>query len=105
VISAQIDAFQSNDLERAFSFASPMIKQIFQNPTRFGQMVQNGYPMVWRPADMRFGGLSLIEDTQIQTVYFTDAQGQVFEAVYEMLETEDGWQINGVSIRQADLGA
>ncbi len=105
VISSQIEAFQTGDLERAFSYASPAIKGIFGNPERFGVMVQRGYPMVWRPADVRFGPLKSIAGRTVQTVFFTDQGGRVFEASYEMIETENGWQINGVSLREAGAGA
>ncbi len=105
VISSQLDAFQSDDLDRAFSFASPMIKQLFQNPDRFGLMVQRGYPMVWRPADVQFGPLRQIGSRNVQIVFFTDQGGRVFEASYEMINTPDGWQINGVTLKEAGLGA
>ena len=105
VISDQLAAFQANDLTTAFSYASPAIKRIFRDPQTFGQMVQNGYPMVWRPAAVRFGGLGEVGGQIIQTVYFTDQAGQLFEAAYEMIETDQGWQINGVYIRKAELGA
>ena len=49
VIADQIAAFRTNDLERAFSHASPMIQSKFRTPEIFGQMVSRGYPMIWRP--------------------------------------------------------
>jgi len=38
-------------------------------------------------------------------VFFTDREGRLFEAAYEMIETAEGWRINGVSIRKAARGA
>jgi len=105
VISSQLEAFQADDLDRAFSFASPTIKGIFGNSENFGVMVKRGYPMVWRPADVRFGPLEIINGRNVQIVFFTDFNGQVFEASYEMIETENGWQINGVSLREVGMGA
>ena len=105
VISSQLSAFEAGDLETAFSFASPAIKQLFKSPERFGQMVQRGYPMVWRPADVRFGPIRTEGGRTVQIVFFTDQAGQLFEAAYEMIETEKGWQINGVQLREGDLGA
>ena len=105
VIGAQLDAFRADDFETAFTFASPMIKRMFGTPERFGQMVMNGYPMVWRPANVVFGGLQDIEGRLVKTVFFTDGAGRTYEAAYEMIETEGGWQINGVYIREADIGA
>ncbi len=103
VISAQVEAFGDNDLDRAFSFASPMIKSQFRDPDRFGAMVESGYPMVWRPQSMRFGGLRDEGGRQVQTVFYTDAAGQVYEASYEMIFFKGKWLINGVAIREADL--
>ena len=74
VIQSQLDAFQANDLASAFEHASPMIKGIFGDPQRFGQMVQNGYPMVWRPEAVEFGGLRDVDGTQVQSVFFTDSR-------------------------------
>ena len=82
-----------------------MIKSIFKTPGNFGAMVRNGYPMVWRPSDVRFGALQQIGESQLQTVFLTDEQGRSFEAAYEMIETPNGWQINGVAVREVDLGA
>ena len=105
VISSQIEAFLADDFSTAFSFASPNIKSIFRTPDRFGAMVRNGYPMVWRPTNVRFGELQVIGGRQIQSVFLTDKTGRAFEAAYEMIETPDGWQINGVAIRELDVGA
>jgi len=105
VITSQIEAFQANDLDKAFSFASPNIKGMFGNPERFGVMVQQGYPMVWRPADVKFGPLRTFNGRNVQTVFFTDQAGKIFEASYEMIETDQGWQINGVSLKEAGVGA
>ena len=105
VISSQLEAFQADDLDTAFSFASPMIKRMFRNPERFGEMVQQGYPMVWRPADVKFGPLRTVNGKRVQIVLFTDQSGRMFEASYEMIETQEGWQINGVMLKEAGLGA
>lgn len=105
VITKQLQAFQADDFETAFTFASPMIQGIFRDPARFGEMVRNGYPMVWRPADVQFGPMQTDGPRPVQIVYLTDGAGRLFEAQYEMIETEDGWEINGVAIRPADLGA
>jgi hypothetical protein len=102
VIQGQIDAFGANDVGKAFSFASPMIQGLFGTPENFGMMVQNGYPMVWRPGDVRFSELRDLGGRKVQSVFITDLRGRDFIADYEMIETADGWVINGVAIREAD---
>lgn len=54
VIGSQLDAFEADDVDRAFGFASNGIRGMFGTPERFGQMVREGYPMVWRPGEVRY---------------------------------------------------
>ena len=105
VITEQLMAFQADDFARAFTYASPMIKGIFQSPERFGEMVRNGYPMVWRPADVKFGTIKDQSGRLVQIVYLTDEFGRLFEAQYEMIQNDGTWEINGVRIVPADVGA
>lgn len=106
VISGQIAAFRENDFERAFSFASPSIRRMFGNPTSFGSMVRHGYPMVWRPADVRFSGLRQEDGRTVQSVLVTDQEGALYVMDYEMVQGDGGWQIDGVTVRRAgDAGA
>lgn len=106
VIQSQYDAFLADDLDRAFTFASPMIQGIFGSPERFGQMVRNGYPMVWRPSNVEFTALTERGGRMYQNVLITDQAGALHLLEYEMIQTEDGWEINGVSFkRPGGLGA
>ncbi len=105
-IQSQIDAFLADDFERAFSFASPNIKRIFGDSDRFGKMVRQGYPMVWRPAEVRYLDLEQMGAFQLQKVLVTDADGVPHLLEYQMIDTADGWQINGVRILEApQIGA
>lgn len=96
VISAQIEALQRDDFATAFTFASPMIRGVFGTPERFGAMVRNGFPMVWRPAAVQYLEQSQRGGLTYQKVLIKDAAGAYFVLEYEMLATPDGWQINGV---------
>jgi hypothetical protein len=98
VIGNQITAFQADDFGTAFGFASPNIKGMFGSPERFGAMVQQGYPMVHRPDEVRYLGLRLDSGRQVQRVMIRDGQGRVHFLDYEMIEAEGGWQINGVRL-------
>jgi hypothetical protein len=75
VISDQITAFQANDFETAFGFASATIKRLFGTPENFGRMVREGYPMVYRPADVRFLQLEDRRGGKSQRVMLRDASG------------------------------
>lgn len=102
VIADQIAAFQKNDVDRAFTHASPNIKRIFGTPKRFGQMVQQGYPMVWRPA--RYEWLKIVETASgpVQVVLFEDQSGRLHEAGYLMQQIDGIWRINGVKLRAVE---
>lgn len=97
-IESQITAFKADDFEAAFGFASPFIKQLFGTADNFGMMVQRGYPMVHRPTDLRFLELRDENGSLTQRVQVRDAQGRSHLLDYSMIETENGWQINGVSL-------
>ena len=94
----QIEAFKADDFATAFTFASPNIKGIFQTPENFGMMVRNGYPMVHRPADVRMLEQREVAGRLWQKVLITDAQGRSHVLDYQMVETPEGWQINGVQL-------
>ena len=98
VIDGQIAAFRADDFGAAFEFASPSIQGIFGNPDRFGAMVRQGYPMVHRPADLRYLALRQEGGRMIQRVMIRDGEGRVHMLDYEMVDTPEGWQINGVRL-------
>lgn len=98
VISSQLEAFRQDDFARAFSFASPSIQGMFGSPENFGGMVQNGYPMVWRPGRVDFLDLRQIEGSLWQKVQIVDQNGQVHLLDYQMVEGRDGWRIGGVQM-------
>lgn len=106
VIRDQISAFQADDFGAAFDHASPTIKRLFGTPDRFGQMVQNGYPMVYRPAEIRMLEQRDAGAARVQRVMIRDAAGRLHFLDYQMVPTDDGWQINGVQIvREGQVGA
>jgi hypothetical protein len=83
-----------------------MIRRLFGTPSRFGEMVQNGYPMVWRPADVRFSNLVTRNGRTVQSVLVTDGTACLHVLDYEMIAGDDGWRINGVRVRRpGDAGA
>ena len=105
-INKQIAAFMADDFEAAFSYASPNIKQLFGSPERFGQMVRNGYPMVHRPAEVTILDRRTVGERVMQRVMIHDQGGRLHMLGYQMIETTDGWQINGVQLLRApEVGA
>lgn len=101
IIKDQIAALQADDFDRAFSYASPNIKRLFGTPDRFGMMVQDGYPMVYRPEDVTMLEQSQTPAGVVQRVMIRDAQGRLHFLAYQMVPAGDGWQINGVQLLRA----
>ena len=101
VIRQQLDAFLARDVDTAWGFASPMIQGLFGTPQNFGRMVENGYPMVWDNTDVDFRDLAGGPVVFTQDVYLRDPGGTGWVAEYDMIETPEGWRINGVRILPA----
>jgi hypothetical protein len=97
-IRSQIDAFLADDFATAFTFASPTIKGVFGSPENFGAMVRQGYPMVYRPSDVKMLERREVGGAMVQRVLVTDAAGKTHVLDYQMIETAEGWQINGVQL-------
>ncbi len=106
VIGGQLEAFNQRDVGEAWQYASPNIQRMFGNSTNFGVMVQRGYPMVWDNADVRFLELREINGFLWQKVIVRDRAGEFHALDYQMIETANGWQINGVTlVPLPDVGA
>ncbi|WP_299617974.1 DUF4864 domain-containing protein [uncultured Tateyamaria sp.] len=98
VIGSQIEAFKADDFVSAFEFASPSIRGMFRTPENFGRMVTQGYPMVWRPAEVTFLELREVAGALWQKVQIVDGKGVVHWLDYRMQETENGWKISAVQL-------
>lgn len=96
IVEAQLDAFRKDDAPRAFSYAAAGIQQAFGSAEAFIDMVRRSYPVVYRPASVRFDPPVLVEGEVVQPVRMTDAGGRAWLAVYPMQRQPDGgWRING----------
>ncbi len=102
VISSQIEAFKNDDVETAFSFASPKVQTTFGTAQNFGVMVQNTYPMIWRPADFKFLRGTSDRSIGMQEVIFFDGSGKSFTFAYELVDISGSWKINGVYRLETD---
>lgn len=98
VIAGQITAFQADDMDAAFGFASPTLRRLFQTSDRFGQMVREGYPMVYRPQTLRFLNRREVGGFVLQRVMVTDAAGRLHVLEYQMQPSGSGFAINGVRL-------
>lgn len=101
VIRDQMAALQADDFPQAFTYASPMIQGMFGTPENFGAMVRQGYPMVWRPDQVRMLDLREVAGGLWQRVLVTDQQGRGHVLEYQMVPGPEGWLINAVQILPA----
>lgn len=101
VIEGQLEAFQRDDGTAAFSYASPSIQQKFRSAETFMQMVQSGYPQVYRPRAVEFEELNLEGDRAVQRLFFVGPDGGGSLALYFMeRQPGGGWKIDGVQIQR-----
>lgn len=99
LITGQISAFQNDDGQAAWNFASPTIQGYYPTADQFMAMVKNGYQPVYRPRSVTFGDLVDTPLGPIQKVYVTGPDGKAYIAAYAMQQQPDGtWKINGCSL-------
>jgi hypothetical protein len=95
VIQAQLNAFAADDAKLAFSFAAPTIRAQFGSADNFLVMVRQGYPMVYRPANVSFFKPEMISGTLIQKVQFADLDGAEWVATYHLERQKNkAWRIS-----------
>lgn len=96
IIQQQLEAFQRDDAEGAFAFATPAIQAQFGTPETFMRMVKTGYAPVYRPRAVIFAELTTVEDMPAQTVMLMSENEELVQAVYLMQQQPDGnWRIHG----------
>lgn len=96
VIRQQLDAFQADDAERAFSFASPGVREQFQTAERFMGLVRSRYEPVYRPQSVEFGDLEWVRGSPVQAVTVLGPAGAWTTAYYQMeRQADDSWRISG----------
>ncbi|MEL6321076.1 MAG: DUF4864 domain-containing protein [Cyanobacteria bacterium J06626_14] len=101
MIEQQLQAFQDNNAEKAFSFASPGIQAQFGTADQFMAMVESSYPPVYRPRSVIFEAVAWLEGKVTQPVVLMGPNGQLFMALYMMQpHPNHQWRINGCFLSQ-----
>lgn len=102
LVTAQLEAFAKDDAKRAFSYAAPSIRAMFETPERFLAMVRSGYPVVYRPAGVTFLIPLQVDGDLVQGVHLTDGAGALWLATYRLERQPDGsWRIAGCGVQPA----
>jgi hypothetical protein len=103
VIRGQMDAFKIDDWTAAFAYAAPAIREKFQSPQIFSQMVTQGYQPVYRPKGVEFRALKASELGPTQEVFVIGPDGLAYIAYYTMEKQPDGtWRISGCYLVRAE---
>ena len=103
VISDQLSAFIEGDGQRAFSHAALTIRQRFQTPERFMDMVERGYGPIYRSSTYDFGRNSAQGNQIVQELILTDKKGNTWQSIYVLMKQEDGsLKIMGVQMRRSE---
>jgi len=103
IISKQISAFERDDAVEAYSYAAPQIQALFPDANLFLSMVASSYPAVHRHRSVEFGPGAEQEGRIVETVIFTDSDGQVWNALYKLeKQPEGGWKISGCVLAKSE---
>lgn len=95
VIQGQLEAFAANDAARAFSFATPALRERFGSAQAFMSMVRASYPVVHRPASVAFLVPQPLDGELVQPVHFRDEAGALWIATYHLQRQPDrSWRIS-----------
>ena len=104
VISSQLEAFKGDRGSDAYSYAAPVVKQIFPDVESFMGMVKRGYPMVYRNQGYEFGAVGQnAAGNPTQQVRITGLDGEHYIAAYTMEKQPDGsWKISGCTLMKIE---
>ena len=98
IITEQLQAIARDDGASAYAEAAPNMQQIFPSPDIFMNMVQSGYPPLYRNKQYNFCDAGTDEmGRPFQKVEILGADGARYTAIYFMEHQPDGsWKISGV---------
>jgi len=97
-VNAQISAFASDNFELAYSFASTSFRSSV-TLERFVEIIAGSYGPLIESADLSFTGclVDLGSGLALIDVRFLQAGNDVYGLRYSMIETLDGWRVQGAS--------
>jgi hypothetical protein len=100
----QLEAFRRADWTAAYAFASSAIRSRF-TPEAFREMVTAGYGPIARPFQSRILGTRALGPQQgLVEVRVEGQNGETVDALYELVEEQGAWRINGVIARPVPKG-
>jgi hypothetical protein len=103
-ITGQIEAFRSDDGEKALFYAGEAFRQEFTDPDDFvAAIAQMGYEPLVHSRSHSFGAFEQFDDTHaMQIVNIVGPDQLLYEALYQMMMEPEGWRVEAVTMRQAE---
>ena len=90
VIRSQLAAFETDDGEDAFGYASTGVREKFGTPEAFMLMVRERYRPVYRTRAVEFGRITMSDLGPVQYLTVLGPNGAAFTAMYVMKRQLDG---------------
>lgn len=98
LIEKQLQAFQHNDYETAYSLTSPSIHRKFAQPD-FIEMVESKYSALIQSRSIMFRGFTLIDDFPALVSTIMDQDGSLLQGIFVVQHQRDySWCIHGYQL-------
>ena len=100
----QLDAFRRDDWNAAYGYASSAIQAQF-DPEAFREMVTRGYAPISRSATARVRHVEALDAHRgLVEMRVEGHDGETIDALYELVEEQGAWRVNGVITRPVTRG-
>jgi hypothetical protein len=100
----QLAAFRRGDWAAAYAFASSAIQAQF-GPEAFRAMVTHGYAPIARSTTATVGRVEVLDGRRgLLEVQVVGENGETIDALYELIEEQGVWRVNGVLTRPVERG-
>jgi hypothetical protein len=100
----QLAAFRRGDWAAAYAFASSAIQAQF-GPEAFRAMVTRGYAPIARSVSVTVGRVETLDGRRgLVEVRVEGDDGEAIDALYELVEEQGAWRVNGVVTRPVERG-
>ena len=104
VVLDQLAAFRRDDWASAYAFASSGIQAQFR-PEAFRAMVTQGYAPIARSRTATVGRVEAFDAHRgLVEVRVEGENGETIDALYELVEEQGAWRVNGVLARPVERG-
>jgi Domain of unknown function (DUF4864) len=104
VVLEQLAAFRRDDWASAYAFASSGIQAQF-GPEAFRAMVTQGYAPIARSRAATVGRVEAVGAQRgLVEVRVEGENGETIDALYELVEEQGAWRVNGVLARPLERG-